>query len=84
MNLKEVLSEKGLLNTDRISKLLLVSLVLFFILAPFLEDHEVGEIFLILNLYFTAGHGNDGTCRTTGGALECHPYRSMLDDPSPG
>jgi Ion channel len=53
MNLKEVLSEKGLLNTARISKLLLASLVLFFILAPFLENHKVGEIFLILTLYFT-------------------------------
>lgn len=53
MNLRDVLSEKGLLNRDRISKLLLVSLVLFFILAPLLEDHEVGQIFLILNLYLT-------------------------------
>jgi ion channel len=53
MNLKEVLSEKGLLNRDRISVFLLVSLVLFFILAPFLEFGEVGRIILVLNLYAT-------------------------------
>jgi len=53
MTLKGILSEKGLLNRDRTSRLLLISLVLFFILAPLLEGREIGRIILILNLYVT-------------------------------
>jgi ion channel len=53
MNLKKLFSEEGFLNRDRTSKLLLVSMVLFFILAPLVEDREVGKIVLILDLYVT-------------------------------
>ena len=53
MNLREVFSERGFLNRDRTSVFLLVSLLLFFILAPLLEFGEVGRIVLVLNLYAT-------------------------------
>jgi hypothetical protein len=53
MNLKKIFSEEGFLNRDRTSKLLLVSLVLFFILAPLVEEREVGKLLLILDLYVT-------------------------------
>jgi hypothetical protein len=53
MNLKKIFSEEGPFNRERTSKFLLVSLVLFFILAPLLEEREVGKIVLILNLYVT-------------------------------
>jgi hypothetical protein len=45
--------DTALLKKYRTSKLLLVSLVLFFILAPLVEDLEIGKIVLILNLYVT-------------------------------
>ena len=41
------------LNLEGQSKLLLVSIVLFFVLAPFLEGHRIGEVCLIANLYLT-------------------------------
>jgi hypothetical protein len=53
MNLKKVFSDEGVLNRERISKLLLVSIVLFFILAPLVEDREVGRVVLIVDLYVT-------------------------------
>lgn len=53
MNLNKIFSEEGFFNRDRTSKLLLVSVVLFFILAPLVEDREVGKIVLILDLYVT-------------------------------
>jgi hypothetical protein len=53
MNLKERLSRTGLLDTEHLSKLLFFSLILFFVLAPLLEEREVGKIVLILNLYVT-------------------------------
>ena len=53
MSLKKIFSEEGPLNRDTTSKLLLVSLVLFFILAPLLEEREVGKLLLILDLYVT-------------------------------
>ena len=40
-------------NRDRRSILLLVSIVLFFALAPILEEHAIGGLLLILNLYIT-------------------------------
>ena len=53
MSLKKIFSEVGPLNRDTTSKLLLVSLVLFFVLAPLLEEREVGKLLLILDLYVT-------------------------------
>jgi hypothetical protein len=53
MSLKKLFSEEGFFNRERTSKLLLVSLVLFFILAPLLEEREVGKIVLIVDLYVT-------------------------------
>ncbi len=53
MNLKRLFSEEGLFNRERTSKFLLISVVLFFILAPLVEDREVGKIVLILDLYVT-------------------------------
>jgi hypothetical protein len=53
MNLKKVFSDEGFFNRERISKLLLVSIVLFFILAPLVEDREVGRVVLIVDLYVT-------------------------------
>jgi hypothetical protein len=53
MSEKGNFAETGLLKKHRTSKLLLVSLVLFFILAPLVEDFEIGKIVLILNLYVT-------------------------------
>lgn len=53
MNLKKIFSDEGVLNRERISRLLLVSIVLFFILAPLVEDREVGRIVLIVDLYVT-------------------------------
>jgi Ion channel len=53
MNLKKVFSDEGFFNRERTSKLLLVSMVLFIILAPLLEEREVGKLILILDLYVT-------------------------------
>jgi len=53
MKLKKLFSEEGFFNRDRTSKLLLVSMVLFFILAPLVEEREVGKIVLIVDLYVT-------------------------------
>src|SRR5215472_12666051 len=53
MNLKKIFSDEGPLNRERISKLLLVSIVLFFVLAPIVEDREVGRVVLIVDLYVT-------------------------------
>ena len=53
MNLKKMFSEEGIFNRERTSKILLVSMVLFFILAPLVEEREVGKIVLILDLYVT-------------------------------
>jgi|KBSMisStandDraft_5_1062788.scaffolds.fasta_scaffold75354_4 hypothetical protein len=53
MSLKRSFAETGLLKKHHTSKLLLASLVLFFILAPLVEDLEIGRIVLILNLYVT-------------------------------
>jgi hypothetical protein len=53
MDLQGANSKLGLFSRDNTSKLLLASLVLFFILAPLLEGRRVGELILILNLYVT-------------------------------
>jgi hypothetical protein len=53
MSLKGKFAETGILKKVHTSKLLLVSLVLFFVLAPLVEDREIGRIVLILNLYLT-------------------------------
>ena len=53
MRLPEVLSETGLLNRERRSKFLLVSILSFFVLAPLLEEREIGKLTLILILYVT-------------------------------
>ena len=44
---------KGPWNRERRSKLLLISIVLFFILPALSENHEVGRVFLVLLLYVT-------------------------------
>jgi hypothetical protein len=43
----------SILNLEQRSKLLLVSILLFFILPPFLEGNNIGEVALIGNLYLT-------------------------------
>jgi Ion channel len=53
MRFPELFSEAGFLNRDRRSKFLLVSILLFFVLAPLLEEREIGRLILILNLYVT-------------------------------
>ncbi|HKF47141.1 MAG TPA: ion channel [Terracidiphilus sp.] len=40
-------------NREKRSMLLLVSIVLFFVLAPLLEGHRFGGLLLLLNLYVT-------------------------------
>ena len=44
---------KGPLNRERRSRLLLISIVLFFILPSFSETHEIGRVCLVLLLYVT-------------------------------
>ena len=44
---------RTLMNRELRSMLLLISIVLFFTLAPLLEGRKVGGLFLILNLYVT-------------------------------
>lgn len=41
------------MDREKRSILLLVSIVLLFTLAPLLEDHEIGGLLLLLNLYIT-------------------------------
>jgi hypothetical protein len=53
MRFPELFSEAGPLNRERRSKFLLASILLFFLLAPLLEELEVGKLILILNLYVT-------------------------------
>ena len=53
MRFPELFTETGLLNRERRSKFLLISILLFFVLAPLLEEREVGKLFLILILYAT-------------------------------
>ena len=48
-----IFQSSGILNRERRSKLLLVSIVLFFILPSFSETREIGRIFIVLNLYVT-------------------------------
>jgi len=43
----------GFMNQERRAIFLLVTIVLFFILAPLLENNAVGELILIVNLYLT-------------------------------
>jgi hypothetical protein len=49
----KVFSDTGPLNGERRSKFLLISIVMFFVLAPLIEDREVGALALIFNLYIT-------------------------------
>src|SRR4051794_27220448 len=53
MGFPELLLETGFLNRERRSKFLLVSILLFFLLAPVLEEREIGRLILVLNLYVT-------------------------------
>lgn len=53
MNSERLLNVRGPLNREHLPRLLLISIVLFFALAPFLEGREVGAVLLILNLYVT-------------------------------
>jgi hypothetical protein len=53
MRFAELFSEAGPLQRERRSKFLLASILLFFLLAPLLEELEVGKLILILNLYVT-------------------------------
>ncbi len=53
INSIRILSDTGFLNRERRSKFLLVSILLFFVMAPLIEDREIGGLFLILNLYAT-------------------------------
>jgi hypothetical protein len=41
------------INQERRSLFLLFSVVLFFVLAPFLEDNAIGEFCLVLSIYLT-------------------------------
>jgi len=41
------------MNQERRSLFLLVSVVLFFVLTPFLQDNAIGEFCLVLNIYLT-------------------------------
>lgn len=49
----KIFSSDGFLNPERRSKFLLISIVVFFVLAPLIEDREVGALALIFNLYIT-------------------------------
>ena len=42
-----------LIDREKRSMLLLISIILFFLLAPLLEGHRIGGLLLLLNLYFT-------------------------------
>ena len=53
INSIKMFSDKGPLNSERRSKFLLVSIVVFFVLAPLIEDREIGALALIFNLYIT-------------------------------
>jgi Ion channel len=53
MTFRQLLGPGGLLNRERRSKFLLISIVLFFVLPALSERHEAGRIILILNLYVT-------------------------------
>ena len=51
--LKAALRASRLLNREQLSKLLLISIVLFYVLPALSESREIGRIALILNLYVT-------------------------------
>ena len=53
MRFPELLSETGFLSRERRSKFLLASILLFFLLAPVLEEREIGRLILVFNLYVT-------------------------------
>jgi hypothetical protein len=53
MSFKTVFAAKDSFNPEWRSKFLLISILLYLVLAPFLEDHKAGEIILILILYVT-------------------------------
>jgi len=53
MRFPELFSETGLLNRERRSKFLFISILMFFVLAPLLEEREIGRLCLILILYAT-------------------------------
>ena len=50
---EQTLKPRMLMNRELRSMLLLISIVLFFVLAPLLEDRKVGGLMLILTLYAT-------------------------------
>jgi len=49
----KIFSEAGFFNPERRSKFLLASIVVFFVMAPLIEDREIGALALIFNLYLT-------------------------------
>lgn len=51
MRFPELFSDAGPLRLERRAKFLLASILLFFLLAPLLEDRKFGGLFLILSLY---------------------------------
>jgi len=53
INSIRIFSDTGFLNRERRSKFLLISIVVFFVMAPLIEDREVGALALIFNLYVT-------------------------------
>jgi hypothetical protein len=53
INSIKMFSETGFLNPERRAKFLLLSIVIFFIMAPLIEDREIGALALIFNLYLT-------------------------------
>jgi Ion channel len=53
INSIRILSKSGPLSRERRSKFLLISIILFFVLAPLIEDREIGALALIFNLYLT-------------------------------
>ena len=53
MRLKMLFGPNGPLNAERRTQLLLISIVLFFVLRALSESHEVGRLYLLLNLYVT-------------------------------
>lgn len=53
MSLRKIFSNTGPLNSERRAKFLLISILAFFVLAPLIEDREIGALALIFNLYVT-------------------------------
>jgi hypothetical protein len=53
MKFRQLLGMNGPANRDQRSRLLLISIVLFFVLPAVSENHEVGRVCMVLILYIT-------------------------------